>query len=52
MPPTQSPTILTFDVSFSLTRSYDLKVFTPEQIVALYEAVGKVMSIKADAERN
>jgi hypothetical protein len=41
-----SPQVVGFDFRFSLTAD-DLSKLTPEQIAALFEAVGKVIAIKA-----
>jgi hypothetical protein len=46
--PKIGPPILGFKFEFSLTAD-DLKKFSPDQITALYAAVGKVIAIKAEA---
>ena len=43
-----SPPVLAFSFDFSLSAD-DLKKLKPDQIAAMFEAVGKVMAIKAGA---
>jgi hypothetical protein len=47
--PATSPQVLGFSFEFTLTAE-DLRKLTPEQISAAFEAVGKVMAIKAGLE--
>ena len=42
-----APQVIGFSFEFSLTAD-DLAKLTPDQITALFEAVGKVMALKAD----
>lgn len=46
--PATSPPVLAFNFAFSLSAD-DLKKLKPDQIAAMFEAVGKVMAIKAEA---
>jgi hypothetical protein len=47
-PPTVISNVLAFKFEFSLTAE-DLRKMTPDQIAATFEAVGKVIAIKAEA---
>lgn len=49
--PATGPQVIGFEFSFSLTAD-DLAKLSPEQITALYKAVGELMAIKATLERS